>query len=74
MPFASVSGARTVCFVHDAEDSEFCYHRHFANILSQQAKNLVESAPTLVKEDLTKDEADAYAAQLEAVGAKIEIV
>ena len=34
----------------------------------------MESAPALVKEDLTKDEADEYAKQLEAVGAKIEIV
>jgi len=39
----------------------------------KEAKGLVESAPTPVKEAVSKDEAEEVKAQLEAVGATVEI-
>ncbi len=39
----------------------------------KEAKDLVEAAPTAVKESVSKDEANKIKEQLEKVGAKIEI-
>lgn len=39
----------------------------------KEAKDLVESAPTAVKEGVTKDEADKLKGELEEVGAAVEI-
>ena len=39
----------------------------------KEAKDLVEGAPKAVKTGVTKDEADAIKAKLEAEGAKVEI-
>jgi large subunit ribosomal protein L7/L12 len=39
----------------------------------KEAKDLVEGAPKPVKEAVTKDEAEALKAKLEAAGAKVEI-
>ena len=39
----------------------------------KEAKDLVEAAPKPVKEDLSKDEAEAARKQLEAVGAVVEL-
>jgi len=39
----------------------------------KEAKDLVEAAPKTVKEGITKEEAEKIKAQLEAVGAKIEL-
>lgn len=39
-----------------------------------QAKKFIESAPALVKEDLSKDEAEALKAALEKFGAVVEVV
>ncbi|MCH7526855.1 MAG: 50S ribosomal protein L7/L12 [Planctomycetes bacterium] len=39
----------------------------------KEAKDLVESAPTPVKEGVTKDEADKLKGELEEVGAAVEI-
>ena len=39
----------------------------------KEAKDLVEGAPQTVKEGLSKDDADALKAKLEAEGAKVEI-
>lgn len=39
-----------------------------------QAKKFIESAPAIVKEDLSKDEAEALKAALEKVGAVVEVV
>ena len=39
----------------------------------KEAKDLVDSAPTNVKEGLTKDEADSIKAQLEEAGAAVEL-
>jgi large subunit ribosomal protein L7/L12 len=39
----------------------------------KEAKDLVEGAPTTVKEGLPKDEADALKTKLEEVGATVEI-
>ncbi len=39
----------------------------------KEAKDLVESAPTPVKEGVTKDEADKFKEQLEAAGATVEL-
>jgi large subunit ribosomal protein L7/L12 len=39
----------------------------------KEAKDLVEGAPQNVKEGVTKEEAEKYKKQLEAVGAKVEL-
>ncbi len=39
----------------------------------KEAKDLVESAPKAVKEDVSKDEAEKIKAQLEGAGATVEI-
>ena len=39
----------------------------------KEAKDLVESAPKAVKEDVTKEEAEELKKKLEAAGAKVEI-
>ncbi len=39
----------------------------------KEAKDLVEAAPKLVKEAVTKDEANAAAAKLRAVGAVVDV-
>ena len=39
----------------------------------KEAKDLVESAPNPVKEDISKDEADKIKAQLEGAGATVEV-
>lgn len=39
-----------------------------------QAKKFIESAPAIVKEDLSKDEAEALKAALEKFGASVEVV
>ena len=39
----------------------------------KEAKDLVESAPSTLKEAIPKDEAEALAKKFEEVGAKIEI-
>ena len=39
----------------------------------KEAKDLVEAAPKTVKEGISKEEADKIKAQLEAVGAKVEL-
>jgi len=44
-----------------------------ANPEIKEAKDLVEGAPTTVKEGLPKDEADALKTKLEEVGATVEI-
>lgn len=39
----------------------------------KEAKDLVESAPTVLKEGLTKEEAETLKKALEAVGAEVEV-
>jgi len=39
----------------------------------KEAKDLVESAPTAVKEEVTKDEAEEIKAKLEGAGATVEL-
>ena len=39
----------------------------------KEAKDLVESAPKAVKEDVSKDEAEKIKSQLEAAGATVEV-
>ena len=39
----------------------------------KEAKDLVDGAPKMIKEGVTKDEAEKIKKQLEAVGAKIEL-
>ena len=39
----------------------------------KEAKDLVESAPTAIKEDIPKDEADALKDKLEGAGATVEV-
>jgi large subunit ribosomal protein L7/L12 len=39
----------------------------------KEAKELVDGAPTALKEGVTKDEADALKKQLEEAGASVEV-
>lgn len=39
----------------------------------KESKELVDSAPKAIKEGISKDEADALVAQLEAAGAEVEL-
>jgi large subunit ribosomal protein L7/L12 len=43
------------------------------NLGLKEAKDLVDSAPSPIKEGASKDDADKIKAELEAVGATIEI-
>ena len=47
--------------------------RSFTNLGLKEAKDLVESAPKPVKENVSKEEAEEIKKKLEAVGAKVEI-
>lgn len=47
--------------------------RGFTSLGLKEAKDLVESAPTAVKEGLSKEEAEAVKAKLEEVGAQVEL-
>jgi large subunit ribosomal protein L7/L12 len=47
--------------------------RELTGLGLKEAKDLVEAAPTAVKEGLSKDEAEAAKAKLEEVGATIDI-
>ena len=43
------------------------------NLGLKEAKDLVDGAPATLKENATKDEAQALKAALEAVGAEVEV-
>ncbi len=47
--------------------------REVTSLGLREAKELVESAPTAVKEDVVKDEAETIKAKLEAAGAVVEV-
>ena len=47
--------------------------RGITNLGLAEAKALVEAAPKAIKEGVSTDEAEAMKAQLEAVGAKVEL-
>ncbi len=47
--------------------------RGFTNLGLKEAKDLVESAPKPIKENISKEEAEEIKKKLEAVGAKVEI-
>ena len=47
--------------------------REVTSLGLKEAKDLVESAPAAVKEEIPKDEAEAIAKKFEEVGAKVEI-
>ncbi|MFW6115142.1 MAG: 50S ribosomal protein L7/L12 [Thermodesulfobacteriota bacterium] len=47
--------------------------RSVTNLGLKEAKELVESAPTKVKEGIAKEDADSIKAQLEEVGAAVEV-
>ena len=47
--------------------------REVTSLGLKEAKDLVESAPTAVKEDIPKDEAEAIVKKFEDVGAKAEV-
>ena len=47
--------------------------REVTSLGLKEAKDLVESAPSAVKEEIPKDEAEAVQKKFEAVGAKVEI-
>ena len=47
--------------------------REVTSLGLKEAKDLVESAPTAIKEDIPKDEAEAIVKKFEEVGAKVEV-
>ena len=47
--------------------------REVTSLGLKEAKDLVESAPAAIKEEIPKDEAEAVAKKFEEVGAKVEI-
>ena len=47
--------------------------REVTSLGLKEAKDLVESAPKALKEDVTKDEAEAIRKKFDGVGAKVEI-
>ena len=47
--------------------------RQVTSLGLKEAKDLVESAPSAVKEEIPKDEAEALQKKFEEVGAKVEI-
>jgi len=47
--------------------------RELTGLGLKEAKDLVESAPTNVRENVSKDEANAAKAKLEEAGAKVEV-
>ena len=47
--------------------------REITGLGLKEAKDAVESAPTTLKEAIGKEDADAYKAKLEEVGAKVEL-
>ena len=47
--------------------------REVTSLGLKEAKDLVESAPKAIKEDIAKDEAEALQKKFEEVGAKVEI-
>lgn len=47
--------------------------REVTSLGLKEAKDLVESAPAPIKEEIPKDEAEAVAKKFEEVGAKVEI-
>lgn len=47
--------------------------RELTSLGLKEAKDLVEAAPTAIKEGLPKDEAEAAKAKLEEVGAQVEL-
>jgi large subunit ribosomal protein L7/L12 len=59
--------------VADAEKTEFDVVLSATNLGLKEAKDLVESAPTTVKEAVNKEEAEELKKQLEEVGATAEL-
>ena len=47
--------------------------REITGLGLKEAKEVVDSAPKAVKEGVTKDEAEAFKAQLEELGASVEV-
>jgi len=47
--------------------------RAITNLGLKEAKDLVDKAPSLVKSDVSKDEAEEIKKKLEAAGAKVEV-
>ncbi|MEO0072694.1 MAG: 50S ribosomal protein L7/L12 [candidate division WOR-3 bacterium] len=47
--------------------------RALTNLGLKEAKDLIDKAPAVIKEDATKEEAEKIKAKLEEVGAKVEI-
>jgi large subunit ribosomal protein L7/L12 len=48
--------------------------RAIAGLGLKEAKEMVESAPKVISRDLKQEKADELKAQLEAIGAQVEIV
>jgi len=47
--------------------------RVLTNLGLKEAKDVIDKTPSVIKENITKEEADKIKAKLEEVGAKVEV-
>ena len=87
MPVAAAGGAAAAAAPAEEEQTEFTVHlvaagekiktikvvREVTALGLKEAKDLVDGAPGVLKEGVTKDEAAAIKKKFEEVGAKVEI-
>ena len=60
------SGPKKICVIVEL--------RSFTGLGLKEARDLVESAPVIVKENVSRDEAERFKRQLEAIGARVRII
>ncbi len=87
MPVAAAGGGAAAAAPAEEEQTEFTVHlaaagdkiktikavREVTSLGLKEAKDLVDGAPGVLKEGVTKDEAAAIKKKFEEVGAKVEI-
>jgi large subunit ribosomal protein L7/L12 len=87
MPVAAAGGAAAAAAPAEEEQTEFTVHlaaagdkiktikvvREVTSLGLKEAKDLVDGAPGVLKEGVSKDEAAAIKKKFEEVGAKVEI-
>ncbi len=87
MPMAAAGGAAAAAAPAEEEKTEFTVHlaaagdkiktikavREVTSLGLKEAKDLVDGAPGVIKEGVSKDEAAAIKKKFEEVGAKVEI-
>jgi len=87
MPMAAAGGAAAAAAPVEEEKTEFTVHlqaagdkiktikavREVTSLGLKEAKDLVDGAPGIIKEGVSKDEAAAIKKKFEEVGAKVEV-